>query len=91
MAEVGFAKAFTAIHNIIDERHVNVYEFADNSRSKDSFLGLLADWSKQCIHSVCIQVEQKNHRIYHLAGLGENVKLLCEHICRINVMLLREV
>jgi hypothetical protein len=73
-------KVFSAIHSVVEEGQVEVYEFADNSRSKQLFYSRLADWTTQYAHSVCIQVDQKDHRIYHMAGLVKHVKLLCEDL-----------
>jgi hypothetical protein len=80
--DADLTKASSAIDEVVEEGKFEVYEFADNSRSKQLFHDRLADWTTQYIHSVRIEVDQKDRRIYHIVGLVKHVQLVCEDLMR---------
>jgi hypothetical protein len=73
-------KVISAIDGVVQESQVEVYQFAANSRSKQFFYSRLVYWTTHCAHSVCIQVDHNDHRIYHMAGLVEHVKVLYDEL-----------
>ena len=78
--KIDLMRVFSAINTVVEESQVEVYEFDNDSKSKQLFYGQLAEWTKQYTHSVCIEVEKTRHLKYHLAGLVKHVKLLHKHI-----------
>jgi hypothetical protein len=81
VARGGFRKScLSYYYRVVAESQVEVYEFADNSRSKQLFYSRLADWTTQYAHSVCIERDKKDRLKYHMAGLVNHVKLVCEDL-----------